>query len=92
MTIKLKNVSSRTCTRDIGADMQELRLVQGTTIVWSSDDCNANTGHDNTSFAPGKEMSFTLTLDGPGQPHRHRRGDLQCDRPAAATRDLPARG
>jgi hypothetical protein len=64
VTIKLKNVSSRTCTRDIGADMQELRLVQGTTIVWSSDDCNANAGHDNTSFAAGKEVSFTLTWAG----------------------------
>jgi hypothetical protein len=64
VTIKLTNVSSRTCTRDIGADMQELRLVQGTTIVWSSDDCNANSGHDNTSFAPGKELSFTLQWTG----------------------------
>jgi hypothetical protein len=64
VTIKLKNVSRRTCVRDVGADMQELRLVQGTTIVWSSDDCNANRGNDNMSFSPGREMSFTLKWTG----------------------------
>src|SRR5512138_869732 len=26
VTIKIKNISTRTCTRDIGADVQELRL------------------------------------------------------------------
>jgi hypothetical protein len=51
-TIKIKNISTRTCARDIGADMQELQLRDGTTIIWSSDDCGANHGHDDRQFTP----------------------------------------
>jgi hypothetical protein len=64
VTIKIKNTSARACSRDIGADVQELRLVQGTSIIWSSDDCNANTGHDPRSFAPGMQVAFTLKWNG----------------------------
>jgi hypothetical protein len=70
VTIKIKNVSQRTCGRDIGADMQELRLLSGTTVIWSSDDCNANRGRSVQSFAPGKQVSYTLTWNG----HRSRTG------------------
>jgi hypothetical protein len=70
VTIKIKNVSQRTCGRDIGADMQELRLLDGTTMIWSSDDCNANRGRNVQSFAPGRQVSYTLTWNG----HRSRTG------------------
>jgi hypothetical protein len=64
-TIRIRNASNRTCVRDIGADLQELRLLDSSdAIVWSSDDCNPNTGHDPRTFAPGKEFSFTLTWSG----------------------------
>jgi len=64
VTIKIKNVSRRTCARDIGADMQELRLLDGSTVVWSSDDCNANRGRNMQSFAAGRQVSYTLTWNG----------------------------
>jgi hypothetical protein len=70
VTIKIKNVSQRTCGRDIGADVQELRLLDGTTVIWSSDDCNANKGRNVQSFAPGRQVSYTLTWNG----HRSRTG------------------
>lgn len=70
VTITIKNASRRTCGRDIGADMQELRLMDGDTIIWSSDDCNANKGNNVHSFAPGRQVSYTLTWNG----HRSRTG------------------
>jgi hypothetical protein len=70
VTIRIKNMSQRTCGRDIGADMQELRLLDGTTVIWSSDDCNANRGRNVQSFAPGRQVSYTLTWNG----HRSRTG------------------
>ncbi len=63
-TIKIKNVSGRTCSRDIGADMQELRLTDGSVVIWSSDDCSPNKGHDVRSFGAGREVSFTLRWTG----------------------------
>ena len=80
VTITIKNISSRSCPRDIGADVQELRLVSGETIVWSSDDCNANSGHDVTTFTPGKQVSFTLTWT--GRRSRTGTGSVNCNAPA----------
>lgn len=93
VTIRIKNVSDRTCGRDIGADMQELRLNDPAAkkIVWSSDDCNPNHGVDVRSFAPGQEETFTLTWQGKAS----RGGDDSpvCDAPAptAQSYELVAR-
>jgi len=91
VTIKIKNISNRTCDRDIGADMQELRLNDAATTIWSSDDCGANHGHDERSFDAGTEAVFTLTWMG----KRSRGGDgtVVCEAPApdAATYQLVAR-
>jgi hypothetical protein len=92
VTIRIKNISSRTCTRDVGADVQELRLLDQERIIWSSDDCDPNTGHDERSFGPGEEVSFTRRWNGT----RSRTGDgtVNCSAEApdnAATYQLVAR-
>jgi hypothetical protein len=76
-TIAIKNISTRACNRDIGADMQELRLMYDKVIVWSSDDCGANTGHDDRAFEPGQEVSFTINWN--GRVSRGGDGAVVCD-------------
>jgi len=61
--LKVKNVSTRTCSRDVGADVQELVILQGKTKVWSSDDCGALHGTDVKSFGPGLEVSYYVIWD-----------------------------
>jgi hypothetical protein len=80
VTIRIKNTSGRTCSRDVGADMQELRLMDKEIVIWSSDDCNARKGSDVRSLAAGKEVSFTSTWSG----NRSRTGDgtPTCTAPA----------
>jgi hypothetical protein len=80
ISIRIKNTSGRTCGRDVGADVQELRLMDQDIVVWSSDDCNARTGKDVRSFEPGKEVTFTLTWSG----NRSRTGAnaKNCNAPA----------
>lgn len=92
LTIKIKNTSGRTCSRDLGADQQELRiLLDGNQLVWSSDDCNARKGSDVRSLAPGKEITFTLTWAGTRS--RTATGAVDCNAasPNAATYQLVAR-
>ena len=60
----VKNIGSRTCTRDIGPDLQELWIVRGTERVWSSDDCDAPRGTNLKSFNQGLEMSFNVAWNG----------------------------
>lgn len=66
LTIKIKNIGKRTCKRDVGADQQEIRIIQGggSAKVWSSDDCNPRRGSNLQPFDPGLERSFSVTWNG----------------------------
>ncbi len=64
ITFKIKNVSNHACTRDVGADPQELYIQQGTTKVWSSDACDPAHGADVRTFDPGVEATFAVVWDG----------------------------
>jgi hypothetical protein len=62
--LKIKNIGSRTCKRDVGADPQELYIDQGARKYWSSDTCSNLHGSDVESFPPGAEREFTVTWNG----------------------------
>ena len=64
LTLLIKNISNRQCTRDVGADQQELRIVLGTEKVWSSDDCDGPTGTDVRTFPPNHERSYVARWNG----------------------------
>ena len=64
LTIKIKNVSARTCPRDLGADAQELYLEQGGVKVYSSDACDPKTGNSVRSLSPGDVQAFYVSWDG----------------------------
>ncbi|HEY7224388.1 MAG TPA: hypothetical protein VH561_12485 [Micromonosporaceae bacterium] len=67
-TLKIRNISTRTCVRDIGSVPQELQLrTQDGTVIWSSDDCHP-AGYDdyskNQTLTPGWERSYTVSWNG----------------------------
>ncbi|WP_433827561.1 adhesin [Actinoplanes sp. CA-015351] len=62
--LKIKNIGTRTCTRDVGAEPQELYVEQGAQKFWSSDKCSAATGGDVRAFAPGAEREYMVTWNG----------------------------
>ncbi|MEU9513719.1 hypothetical protein [Micromonospora sp. NPDC048169] len=64
LRLKVKNVSNRTCSRDVGADLQELYLKSGAEKVWSSDTCGTGKGSDVQSFTPNFERSYELGWNG----------------------------
>lgn len=62
--LKIKNVSTRPCTRDLGAGAQELYLDQGARKYWSSDTCSADRGSNPQQMRPGAEFEYTVTWNG----------------------------
>jgi hypothetical protein len=62
--LKIKNIGSRTCKRDVGADPQELYIDQGARKYWSSDTCGNLHGSDVETFTSGGEREFTVTWNG----------------------------
>ncbi|MEU8049697.1 MULTISPECIES: hypothetical protein [Micromonospora] len=64
LQLKIKNKSDRTCSRDVGADFQELFVKSGAEKVWSSDTCGNVKGSDVQSFTPGFERSYQVDWNG----------------------------
>jgi hypothetical protein len=64
MRLTIRNVSSQSCWRDVGADFQELRVMLGGQRIWSSDDCAPVHGWDMREFAANQTVSFTLVWAG----------------------------
>ncbi|MEV6811449.1 hypothetical protein [Micromonospora sp. NPDC051296] len=62
--LKIRNRSERTCSRDVGADAQELYIKSGAEKIWSSDTCGTGSGSDVQSFTPGFERSYRVGWNG----------------------------
>ncbi len=62
--LKIRNVSTRTCTIDVGADLQEIYIKQGAQRIWSSDNCGAAKGSNQRQFAAGLELEYGVTWNG----------------------------
>ena len=66
LSLIIKNVSARTCARDVGADVQEIYIKQGAAKIWSSDVCAvaAGAGSKVEQFQPGGQRTYYVTWNG----------------------------
>jgi hypothetical protein len=62
--LKIKNISQRTCSRDVGADPQEIYIKLGAQTIWSSDTCTAAKSSDIQSFTPAFERTYQVSWNG----------------------------
>jgi hypothetical protein len=64
-TLRIKDISTRSCTRDVGADPQELYLQDDAkSKIWSSDACEPLHGADVRTFKPGDVAEFYVVWNG----------------------------
>lgn len=64
LKLRIKNSSTRTCDRDVGADLQEIYIKLGAQTIWSSDRCGTARGSKVQPFTPGFEREFQVTWNG----------------------------
>ena len=64
LRLKIKNISNRTCSRDVGADLQEIYIRLGVKLVWSSDTCSTVRANDVESFPPSLERDYQVPWNG----------------------------
>ncbi|MET0425890.1 MAG: adhesin [Actinoplanes sp.] len=62
--LKIKNIGTRACNRDVGAGPQELYLDQGARKYWSSDTCGTNKASDLRQLQAGSELEYKVTWNG----------------------------
>lgn len=64
LTLTIKYIGRRTCSRDVGSDPQELYLSSGVQVYWSSDKCGGTGGHDVRQWSPGNSRAYKITWNG----------------------------
>jgi hypothetical protein len=62
--LRIKNISARACSRDVGADLQELYIKRGADKVWSSDTCARAKGTDVQQLVPNIEREYQVAWNG----------------------------
>ena len=60
----VKNTSAETCKRDVGSGANEVTVISGPALIWSTDHCNPNTDKDLVELAPGQEWNVKVVWIG----------------------------
>jgi len=60
----VKNISAKTCKRDVGSGANEVTVISGPALIWSTDHCNPNTDKDLVELAPGQEWNVKVVWAG----------------------------
>ena len=60
----VKNISAKTCKRDVGSGANEVTVISGPALIWSTDHCNPSTDKDLVELAPGQEWSVNVVWIG----------------------------
>lgn len=63
VTMSIANTSSTACNRDVGSGANEITIISGPALIWSSDHCNTSTQTDVRTMQPGQKISITATWD-----------------------------
>lgn len=64
LILTVRNVSARTCARDLGAGARELIITSGPAHTWSSADCQPVAGRSQVMLKPGAVQTFTQSWAG----------------------------
>jgi hypothetical protein len=60
----VKNNSAKSCKRDVGSGANEVTVISGPALIWSTDHCNPNTDKDLVELAPGQEWNVKVVWIG----------------------------
>lgn len=60
----VKNISANTCKRDVGSGANEVTVISGPALIWSTDHCNSSTDKDLVELAPGQEWKVKVVWIG----------------------------
>jgi hypothetical protein len=64
LILRIRNTANHTCTRDVGAQMQELYIQADKSTLWSSDKCDGKNGQNIVTFEPNALEEYSFSWDG----------------------------
>jgi len=64
ITMTVKNISAKACKRDVGSGANEITVISGPALIWSTDHCNSSDEKNLKEFQPGEVWSVTVNWIG----------------------------
>lgn len=64
LAMTVTNNSSSACQRDVGSGANEITIISGPALIWSTDHCNPDTASDLRTLAPNQQMTVSVTWNG----------------------------
>lgn len=64
LVMSVKNISNRTCKRDVGSGANEVSIISGPAHVWSTDDCSPGSESNYVELKPGQIWSVKVIWNG----------------------------
>jgi hypothetical protein len=64
LRLTIRNATSVTCLRDVGARQQQILVYAGRTRLWSSNDCYPDGGREIRALDPGQVVTSTVVWSG----------------------------
>lgn len=64
LTMTIKNTSAAKCLRDVGSGANEITIISGPALIYSTDHCNPSTAQDIQEFDPGEKYSVSVVWTG----------------------------
>lgn len=62
--MSVTNISNRTCKRDVGSGANEVTIISGPALVWSTDHCSPGSESNYESLKPGQTWSVKVVWNG----------------------------
>lgn len=64
INMSVKNISKHACKRDVGSGANEVTIISGPALVWSTDHCGTGTESNYVDLVPGETWSVHVLWNG----------------------------
>lgn len=64
ISMSITNIGTVDCLRDVGSGANEITIISGPALIWSTDHCNPSTASDVRTLSPDQKLTISATFNG----------------------------
>ena len=64
ISMSITNIGTVNCLRDVGSGANEITIISGPALIWSTDHCNPSTASDVRTLSPNQKLTISATFNG----------------------------
>ena len=64
ISMTITNIGTVDCLRDVGSGANEITIISGPALIWSTDHCNPSTASDVRTLSANQKLTMSATFNG----------------------------